>query len=212
MTKADAIKRVIQDNNGIATWPIIYNEIEKYYRGAKKRKEWKAALRGVLYRAVSDKQYFKKVGEGLFALIDYDENSLILDEDKNTQGTSVAKVRRGQDRFRKKLFKELESQCPITNINDERVLLASHIKPWAKSTDNERLDVYNGFILSPLFDKLFDSGLITFSLRQEIIISKSLSNENIEKIGVKNKQVIGRLPICGRENYLQYHQSKIFQQ
>ena len=35
MTKVEAIKKLLEDNGGIATWEIIYNEIEKYYPKAK---------------------------------------------------------------------------------------------------------------------------------------------------------------------------------
>ena len=30
--------------------------------------------------------------------------------------------------------------CPFTMINDERLLRASHIKPWVVSNDKEKLD------------------------------------------------------------------------
>ena len=42
------------------------------------------------------------------------------------------------------------------------VLRASHIKPWANcENDAERLDVFNGFLLAPDFDAVFDAGFIT---------------------------------------------------
>ncbi len=50
MTKVEAIKQVLVDNNGIAVWSIIYNQLENYYPEIKRRKEWKAGVRGVLYR------------------------------------------------------------------------------------------------------------------------------------------------------------------
>lgn len=52
MTKVDAIKKLLKDNGGIATWAIIYNEIEKYYPRAKVSREWQAGIRGVLYREI----------------------------------------------------------------------------------------------------------------------------------------------------------------
>lgn len=211
MTKVEAIIKVMQDNGGLANWAIIYNEIEKYYPTIKRQKAWTAGVRGVLYREINNQKNFKKIDEGLFALMQYDENSLILDEDiNNTEISTVVKVRKGQSKFRKKLLKNLQNQCPITKINDKRLLIASHIKPWALSNNNERLDINNGFILSALFDRLFDEGLITFSFEKKIIISNSLSNNNIKKIGLENNQVIANLPIQGRENYLDYHQNKIF--
>ena len=62
MTKVDAIKRVMQDNGGTATWDIIYDNIEKYYPSAKASREWKAGIRGVLYRELKAQRNFKKIG------------------------------------------------------------------------------------------------------------------------------------------------------
>jgi len=73
MTKVEAIKKVMEDNEGTATWNIIYNNIDKYYPAAKEMKEWKAGIRGVLYREIKNKQNFKKIGFGIFALKEYEE-------------------------------------------------------------------------------------------------------------------------------------------
>lgn len=211
MTKVEAIVKVMQDNGGLANWAIIYNEIEKYYPTIKQQKAWTAGVRGVLYRGISNHRNFKKIDDGLFALIQYDENSLFLDEyAKDTETATVIKIRKGQSKFRDKLLKKLKPQCPITQINDKRLLVASHIKPWALSNDIERLDTDNGFVLSTMVDRLFDGGLITFSLKKEIIISKSLSIKNAERIGIQSEQIISKLPVVGREKYLKYHQNKVF--
>lgn len=73
MTKVEAIKRVLEDFNGVATWEEIYNNIEKYYPNAKASVAWKEGIRGVLYREIKKGKYFKKIGLGIFALIDYKE-------------------------------------------------------------------------------------------------------------------------------------------
>lgn len=209
MTKVEAIACVMRDNSGLANWSIIYNEVEKYYPNIKLSKEWRAGIRGVLYREIKNQRNFKKLDEGLFGLLEYDESLLVLDEDKLTEQSAITKIRNGQNKFRKKLLKVIK-KCPITKISDTRLLLASHIKPWAMSNNVERLDINNGFILSPLYDKLFDSGLITFSFQSEIVISNALTKNNIARIGIYNKQKITDLPIKGREEYLKYHHSKVF--
>jgi hypothetical protein len=73
MTKVDAIKKVMEDNNGVASWDIIYNNIEKYYPAAKVSAEWEAGIRGVLYREIRANKSFKKIGLSIFALKDYVE-------------------------------------------------------------------------------------------------------------------------------------------
>jgi hypothetical protein len=73
MTKVDAIKKVMQDNGGIASWKLIYNDIEKYYPSIKASPDWEAGIRGVLYREIRSQHTFKKIGFGIFALIEYQE-------------------------------------------------------------------------------------------------------------------------------------------
>ena len=208
MTKVDAIKKVLEDNNGVAIWSIIYNQIEKYYPEIRKPKDWKAGVRGVLYRDIG--KNFKMLEEGVVALIDYDENNLVLNEDIGDTSKSVqTKIRIGQEKFRKNLLKHLK-ECPITGINEQRILLASHIKPWAISTNEERLDIHNGFILSPTVDKLFDKGLITFENNKKLITSPTLSKSNIDKIGIISGKKYLKLPTENRIGYLEFHRENIF--
>lgn len=208
MTKVEAIKKVLEDNNGLAVWSIIYNQLERYYPNIRDPKDWKAAVRGVLYRDLG--KSFKMLDESLISLIDFDESKLILEEDaKDTVRSIQTKMRVGQSKFRKILLKKLR-YCPITGISDQRILLASHIKPWAFSSDRERLDAYNGFIFSPTVDRLFDKGLITFESNKRLIFSPSLSEENIAKTGIQGNKVYDGLPIENRKKYLNFHMENIF--
>ncbi len=211
MTKVDAIIKVLEENNGIANWKIIYSNIEKFYPRIKKPKDWKAGVRGVLYRELDKK--FKMVGEGIVALIDYNEDNLNFVKDtqiiNGTIKSVILDVRKGQDKFRKKLLAEY-STCPITGISDKRLLLASHIKPWALSNDFEKLDVNNGFILSPMFDKLLDKGMITFNNNSQIIVSKTLRKNDLKKINIDEGKEFPNLNIDSRTNYIEYHQNNIF--
>ncbi|MCL2107836.1 MAG: HNH endonuclease [Oscillospiraceae bacterium] len=210
MTKIEAIKTLMTTYNGIINWQIIYNEIEKYYPDAKKSSNWQAGLRGVLYREMK-KGTIKRVDDGVYALVDYDITNMLPEEYKNdliTEKNVIVKVRTLQQQFRKELLKNLK-MCPITLVSDKRLLYASHIKPWCLSDSFEKLDTNNGFILSPLYDVLFDKGLITFSNKKELVLSAKLKKETAEKLQIKEK-VYENLPICGRENYLDFHREKIF--
>lgn len=82
MTKVEAIKKVLEDNNGAASWKIIYNNIENYYPTAKSSQEWQAGIRGVLYREIRDDKSFKQIGLGLFALKDYKNEEKPKSKDK----------------------------------------------------------------------------------------------------------------------------------
>jgi len=88
------------------------------------------------------------------------------------------------------------------------LLIASHIKPWAASEQNEKIDPKNGFMFTPTIDYLFDSGFITFEDSKKMIISPWLSKPTIQRLNIKPKQIITHLPISGREKYLSYHREK----
>lgn len=77
-TKIDAIKKLLQDHDGVASWQVIYDTIERYYPEAKRSDDWKAGIRGVLYRDMdkNPNTVFKKLGIGIFALKEYEETPL----------------------------------------------------------------------------------------------------------------------------------------
>lgn len=74
---------------------------------------------------------------------------------------TIIKARIGQGKYREEVLEDC-LYCPFTFVNDERLLIASHIKPWAKANNEEKIDPKNGFMLTPTYDKLFDRGFITF--------------------------------------------------
>jgi len=94
-------------------------------------------------------------------------------------------------------------------ISDDRLLIASHIKPWAKSNEIEKIDPYNGFMLTPTFDYLFDKGFMSFANDKKIILSPFLSKMTYSKIGISDNKSFPLLPIEGREDYLEYHRNEI---
>lgn len=123
---------------------------------------------------------------------------------------NIRNARVGQGKYRDDLLEECPF-CPITMVNDERLLIASHIKPWAQSNNIEKIDPKNGFIFTPLYDKLFDRGFITFSDDKRMIVSNWLSPRNCERLQLENNKLFPRLPIDDeRRNYLSYHRSYIF--
>ena len=78
--------------------------------------------------------------------------------------------------------------------------------PWAESNDEERLDVENGILLSPLFDSLFDRHLISFRDTGEILVSKNVNKDNLERLGLNDhiKIEISK----GMKKYLKKHRKK----
>jgi putative restriction endonuclease len=120
----------------------------------------------------------------------------------------VSKARIGQGKYREELL-NLCPFCPITTISDDRLLIASHIKPWTVSNKFEKTDPYNGFMFTPTYDYLFDRGFISFHDDKKIILSPFLSKMTYSKLGISNNKTYPLLPVEGRENYLEYHRNEI---
>ncbi|QIW15636.1 restriction endonuclease [Pasteurellaceae bacterium RH1A] len=142
------------------------------------------------------------------SIIEQEENS-ILSEENTPERKEKLRARQGQGEYRRKLLEQCPF-CPITSISDDRLLIASHIKPWAKSNDFEKTDPYNGFMFTPTIDHLFDRGFITFTDNKEMLLSPFLSKMTYSKLGLSDHKKYPLLNIDGREHYLEYHRREIW--
>ncbi len=95
-------------------------------------------------------------------------------------------------------------------VNDERLLIASHIKPWNKSDNFEKTDPKNGFMFTPTYDKLFDRGFISFESDGTMLVSPWISPMNQKRLNIFDGKKIKNLPTEGREKYLYYHRECVF--
>lgn len=103
----------------------------------------------------------------------------------NTEVERLVRQRVGQDIFRESLVDYWGGACAVTGVDQSEVLRASHILPWTDCpTDADRLNVYNGLLLSAHLDALFDRGLISFDAAGNILISSKLSAANQHKLGL----------------------------
>ncbi len=124
-----------------------------------------------------------------------------------TKKTEI-ETRLGQGKFRKKLI-DMWGKCSLTQYSKIEFLIASHIKPWKHSTNKEKIDVYNGFLLKPNIDKLFDNGYISFDDDGYIKISKLLDENDQKNMGISTDMKIYRLCL-EHKPYLEYHRSNVF--
>jgi len=88
------------------------------------------------------------------------------------------------------------------------LLKASHIRPWKNSTDGERLDQYNGLLLTPNLDTLFDQGMISFKDSGVIILSDEFIQDDREILGVKSDMKLLKT-IKKIEKYMKYHRDNV---
>ena len=124
-----------------------------------------------------------------------------------TEKETINKARIGQGNFRDALIKQWGG-CSISGCKMKNILIASHIKPWRVSDNKERLDKYNGLLLLPNYDKLFDKGYITINLDGRIKISGYISDENMKLLNLNELPVI---PInYQHKEYLKYHNEFLF--
>ena len=126
----------------------------------------------------------------------------------STEKEIVIKARLVQGAFREKLIRYWRG-CAISRCPQVDLLIASHIKPWSLSTDEEKVDVFNGLLLLPHYDKLFDSGYMTFTPEGKVVYSELLSDDVRRILNLTND-----LSLChleeGHKQYLQYHNEYCF--
>lgn len=104
---------------------------------------------------------------------------------QTTEAERLVLQRIGQDIFRDALMAYWGGSCPLTGITEPALLRASHIVPWSECDDAQRLNVYNGLLLSALWDAAFDKGLVSFADDGSVLVSPSLSEVARTALGVE---------------------------
>ena len=131
-----------------------------------------------------------------------------IEPEKRTEIETLIKARLGQGIFRQNVLEQYPS-CPLTGLDIQPLLIASHIKPWSVCNNNERLDPFNGLMLAPHIDALFDKGLITFDTDGTIKISPKIDPKNQKRLGISSSM---KLKIRSKsKKYFEYHRSHVFQ-
>lgn len=130
---------------------------------------------------------------------------------EETTRKALVAARVGQGRFRADVL-VVEPRCRITGVEDQRLLIASHIRPWHRCPENDqRLDPFNGLMLTPTFDRMFDRGLLTFEDNGNVHASPSVSSNVVHRIGLDSHQNVGRFHE-DQQPYLAYHREHVFRE
>lgn len=171
----------------------------------------------------------KELAEEVIALVGSEATGIIdssadildkLDSDKKqneivenltistTEKQQLITSRRGQGVFRLRL-EAIEPCCRITHVDQKRHLIASHIKPWSKSDNIERLDGNNGLLLAPHIDHLFDKGYISFENNGDLIISEHASKDLLVSWSIE----LGNYGSLNKKQkfYMTYHRNEVFE-
>ena len=124
-----------------------------------------------------------------------------------TERTGLVTSRVGQGYFRQQVLQRWDGKCAVTGSDVLSILIASHIIPWSEASDEERLDVDNGILLSPLYDALFDKHLISFDDDGNILFSPTMSDDHIGQLGISINAKISVKR--GMLKYLARHREKL---
>lgn len=145
-------------------------------------------------------------------------NELYFEEDaKIIFGEDLRQESKKRDTYLHRIYKNLlkeevreklnSTQCMIERLSYPS-LVASHIKPFIKSDENEAYDPNNGLLLSRNMDILFDQGYISFEDNGKIIYSTKLEKDiqahlceySLDSIFINNSRI----------KYFDYHRNNVF--
>ena len=140
-----------------------------------------------------------------------------IDIPKGYEKIITTKQRINQSFFRASVLASYNNACCITGLSNKELLVASHIKPWNISDENEKTNPQNGLCLNALHDKAFDRGFVTIKSDYSIVISSSITDicDN-ESVNTYFKHYSGtkiHLPdkFIPDKTFLEYHNDFIFE-
>ena len=144
--------------------------------------------------------------------ITYDEPILDLidiyqSSDKETDKITLIAARLGQGQFRVEVGKRWSNRCAVTGCAIPSVLRASHIKPWSKSSNRDRLNPANGLLLAAYIDALFDCGFVSFADDGTMLVSAQIADE-LKQFNLPNK--LQRESTNAERQFLAYHRRHKF--
>lgn len=176
-------------------WAMRFDGVEGYVR-----------LHGILLRAAAISRALHQ--EGLREFV-----AMTRNPPNSTEAVREVVQRVGQDIFRRTLIDYWGGRCAVTGLDVVEVLRASHIKPWADcENDAERLDVFNGLLLAPHLDALFDRGLVTFSDEGQLLRSPQLSDRQWALLGIGGVEARADSLADGHRKYLAWHRAEVFRE
>ena len=124
-----------------------------------------------------------------------------------TTEVALLRRRRGQDRLRERTLANYEKQCALCDVDDLRLLVASHIVPWAEDSQARgRLD--NCMCLCKFHDALFETGYWSLGEDFEVLVTGGIESPTIRKLlgkGVCFRKPLSHIPA---QEYLARHRQK----
>ena len=135
-------------------------------------------------------------------------SELVVDMPETTDAWQMVRQRIGQN-LRNFLICANGGVCAVTGLAVPELLRASHIKPWARSTDHERLNPANALLLAPHLDAVFDGGFASFDDNGDLLISFRLLPADRSILGLAGG-TLTTAPTDEQRPFLAWHRENIF--
>lgn len=147
--------------------------------------------------------------KGVAAKLLEDFRNLVASGGAETTREAIRIERIGQSLLRPVVLDMWDKRCALTGVKHAALIVTSHIKPWAHSTELERLDPYNALPLAAHIDAAFDAGLISFHNDGRIILASELSHEDLDVLGLSPDSRLRHPPDADFLKYLDWHRSSV---
>ncbi|MGE8681742.1 MAG: HNH endonuclease [Achromobacter marplatensis] len=150
----------------------------------------------------------RNAGANESLVVDLAEDAELSGQDiPATEKMRLFQARIGQGGYRREVLR-LEPRCRITGVSDPKFLIASHIKPWRESSNEERLDAHNGLMLAPHVDRLFDQGWISFEDCGDLLFVPEAASV-IRAWGMSACGNVGEFSVQTAD-YLSFHRNHVY--
>ncbi|MBD7943674.1 HNH endonuclease [Psychrobacillus sp. FSL K6-2684] len=123
------------------------------------------------------------------------------------ESEAKVKIRKGLQKFKQTLSPIWDNQCAICNIDSPELLHPCPSKPWKDSTEEERLDPYNGILLCYNHEALYEKGYIAFDGQGKIHISARIEERDYDKYRIHSKMRINRKE--ENKKYFKWHKKNV---
>lgn len=189
----------------------IKDELDEYVN----YKSCEVVIMNLLYSYFGSPEEDNELCKIVTNIVNDKNNKKVIDEYESTLPKTISsteknqliKARIGHEIFKKNLL-ELDCKCRICGAKNKLFLIASHIKRWEDSPNEERLDKFNGLALCPNHDFLIDKGYISFTDEGNILISRYLDKNTMKLFNINPDIKINLYP--QNIKYIKYHRENYF--
>jgi len=187
LKQEEIIALMLVDIGNIDKGYLDKNELKKYVK--------KANEIDFIKRKYNQISYLTNLLEKLDGVVFVNNELYFTDDAKRIFGENLEIETKQRNPYLHLLYKNQLREESSSFFNAEKcmvehlafpILIASHIKPFNQSNNNEAYDPNNGLLLSQNMDGLFDKGYISFNDDGSIVISNKL-DKNLKSFLAKYK-------------------------